>query len=243
MSKQSNYIEKISMKFNISQLNRTIIALLNNGTNRKFASNVSRLFGLFDVQKTDIEKEVRSYLIRTICSIICEKNIIDKDAILSFIDLDGKYKDDAEVILNDLFNKEISENEMSELDKTISNQLRYASVENASDDLMDMMQNLKTGNYDSFEEEIENINVGVEGLAKNLRNSRVSLEDSKSDIGLSNSSFINILDRQIKKEKNPSSKVKTGLQTLNSILNGGYEKGREYVALGTAKSGKSRFLL
>ena len=53
-----NYKEKILMKFNTTQLDKIIIALLNNSFNKKFANNVQRLFSMFrdDSFKNDYEK-------------------------------------------------------------------------------------------------------------------------------------------------------------------------------------------
>ena len=92
-----NYKDKITMKFNIAQLDRIIVALITNGFNKKFASNVSRLFAMFNpsLYKTDYEKELRVYLIKEITEIILNNNIEDKEGILAYLDTDGKYYNDS----------------------------------------------------------------------------------------------------------------------------------------------------
>ena len=47
-----------------------------------------------------------------------------------------------------------------------------------------------------------------------------SLENAKKDMNLSNSAFVNYLGNLITKERNPASKVKTGIQYLNAMFNG-----------------------
>jgi len=240
-----DYKEKIAMRFNISQLERTIIVLLNNGFNKKFAANVSRLFNLFTEEsyRTDFEKEVRVYLIKKIAKGILEKDITTKEAILSFLDLSGKYEDDAVNILNDLFELTIEDNELKEIDKMISHQLKYSIIGNESTELADKLANLQAENYEDFEKFIQEFHNSVDGMNKSLRSVSESIEDSRYDVSLGNDSFINVLDKIIKEDRNPSSKVKTGIRAINEIFDGGYEKARVYLALGLAKGWKSGFLL
>lgn len=232
----ANYKNKITMKFTVNQLDRTIIALINNGYNKKFASNVKRLFDLFDSNeyKTDYEKEIRVYLVKEITNIIIKNNIEEKSAILSFIDPDGKYYNDCIAILNNLVDEDINENELILLDRTISNQLRYSAIMEKADCLSDKLVNLKAENYDDLEDFIGELEGDFDSVTREIKSARESLENSKKDMNLSSSGFINALDNIIKKERNPASKVKMGIQYLNTMFNGGLEKSRVYCALGMA---------
>jgi hypothetical protein len=240
-----NVKEKISMKFNISQLERIIIALINNGYNKKFASNVKRLFDMFnpDFYKNEYEKEVRVYLVKQIAEIILVNNIDQKESILSFLDTDGKYYNDCTEILNNLFEEELPENELFLLDKNVSNQLKYSTIMEKSETLSDMLLNLKTENFDNLENAIEKLEDNIDAVNRDIKSARESLEDSKKDLSLSSSSFINTVGKLINKERNPSSKVKTGQQYLNTLFNGGMEKGRLYTVLAPSKGFKSGFML
>ena len=73
----ANYRDKITMKFSSNQLERIIIALINNGFNKKFASNVKRLFDLFNPSLYSMEQDkiVRVHLIKDIVDIILKNNI------------------------------------------------------------------------------------------------------------------------------------------------------------------------
>jgi len=236
-----DFREKITMRFNVSQLDRTIISLLNNGHNKKFAGNVTRLFNLFteDSYRTDFDKEVRVYLVKKIAKTILEKDITSKDAILSFLDLSGKYESDAVEILNNLFEFPIDESELREVDKMISHQLKYSIIGNDSNELADKLANLQAENYEDFESFIHEFQGSIDEMNKNLRSANESIEDSKQDVSLGSDGFVNVLDKIIKQDRNPSSKIKTGIRAINEVFDGGYEKGRVYLALGLAKGWKS----
>lgn len=242
---KQNYKDKITMKFNISQLDRIIITLLNNAFNKKFASNVSRLFSIFNeaLYKTEYEKEVRVYLIKEITNIIINNNIMDKDSILTYLNTDGKYYNDCVELLNSLFEENISDDEIALLDKTISDQLKYSTIMSHVDKLNDMLTNIKTENFESLDDAVLEIGNEIETTNREIKLSRESIEDAKNDLSLSSNIFVNYLGKLIDDERNPKCVVPTGIKTLNDILDGGWHPGRLYVALSVAKGGKSIFLL
>lgn len=242
---RNNYKEKIQMKFTVNQLERIIVAILNNVNNKKFINNVERLFSLFSEEfyKNDYEKEYRVYLIKELTKVITKNKFDNRDALLSSLDLDGKYNLDSIALLNNLSDMNIPENELIALDRNISNQLRYNSVMNDSEELVDMLTNLQAENYSDLEEFMSGMETKLQTMNKNLKESRESIENEKNDMNLSDSAFVNYLGKLIKKERNPANKVKLGLQYLNVMFNGGLERGRCYCALGVAKGWKSGFLL
>lgn len=232
----NKYKEKISMKFSVDQLDRIIITLLNNGHNKKFASNVKRLFSMISsVNATGDGKEVRIYLIKQIVDIITAKGLFEKHSILDFIDTDGRYYGDCVTLLNDLWEEEIPDSEVAMLDKMISNQLKYGAIVENTTKLSDMLLNLQSESYDDLGNAVKELETCLEGVNRDIKSARESIEDSKSDMSLSSSGFVNVLDGLIKKERNPATKVKTGIQYMNNMLNGGFEKGRLYCAMGVAK--------
>lgn len=214
------YKEKIEMKFNVAQLERIIIALINNGYNKKFANNVKNLFNLFSGQYNDNSKEVRIHIIKQIAEIIIKNNIETKEAILSFLDTDGKYYDEIIGVLNELYEEVLPENELNLLDRIISNQLKYSAIVEKSTILSDMLVNIQNENYDDLGDAVSELENELETINREIKHARESLKDSRSDMSLSSSSFVNVLGNIIQKERNPSARVKTGLQYLNTMLNG-----------------------
>ena len=237
--------DKINLKFNVAQLDRIILSLLNNGYNKKFAANVNHLFDLVDLDSfiSDFEKEVRVYIIKKITQIIIESDLKEKGAILSFLDVDGKYYADAVNVLNSLFDVEFSESEMISTDKMISSTLKYSAIEKSSSELSLLLADHEAETYEDFDEHITRLTNCVETIGRDLRDARESLENSKSDLNLSNTQFINVLGDIIEDEKNPDSKVKLGIKAINQMFDGGLEKGRVYCMFAVAKGWKSGFLL
>ena len=223
-------MNKTNMKFSTYQLENICIALLNNAHNRKFVGNVDALFKLFTYESyaNDSEKEARVHLIKKIIDIIIKENISEKQSILSLIELDGRYVDECTEVLNNICDSIIPENEMIGLDKRISSYLRYNALEQTSDTLLDQLTNFKTENYDDLDEHIANINNTVDKLNKQMRDAKESIEDAKKNVSLSDAGFGSVVSNIIHKERNPSTKIKTGIQFMNNMLNGGWEKGQLY---------------
>ena len=239
----NNTKKKSTLKFSVAELTRIAVALLNNGANKKFASNVQRLFKLCDNDNADYEKTVRYYIINQITDIILKNDISSKDSICSFIDCSGMYGDKIAAILSDLQTAYAPENEIELLDKKISQQLKYNTIVENADKLGEMLSNISTENYTNLDDAVNDLESTIDKVNREIKSSRESIESSKKDMNLSSSGFLSYLGKIIEKEKNPSTRIKTGSQYLNAMLSGGYEKGRLYVALGVAKGWKSGFLL
>ena len=134
---------------------------------------------------------------------------------------------------------EISDTELNMLDKLISNQLRYSAIIENSTQLSDMLINIQNENYDSLEDALVEFEGKVDNISNDIKSARESIEDAKKDLNLASSGFVTFLDGVIKKERNPATKIRTGIQYMNTMLNGGFERGRLYCALGVAKGWKS----
>lgn len=231
----NNYKDRIAMKFNVSQLDKIIIALLNNAFNKKFASNVKRLFGLFksDSFKNDYEKEYRTHLIKLIVEIITKNNIDNREALLNYLEFDGKYYNDCTELLNNLYEMEISDAEMNMLDKLISNQLRYSAIIEKSTNLSDMLINIQNENYDNLEDALSEFEETLDGVSNDIKSARESIEDAKKDLNLASNGFVTFLDGVIKKERNPATKIQTGIQYLNTMLNGRFRTFEVILCIGS----------
>ena len=221
-------MNKIQMKFTVYQLDRMIIGTLNCAFNKKFISNINKLFSLFapNSYTTDYEKEVRVYLIKKICKIILEERIIETAEILNVIDIDGKYSDKATQILNELYNQELSLSEIETLDTMITKQLKYGSIDNVSQDLIEVLTNIKTENYLDFEEEVKKAELLIGSIGKDLKSAKASIENQENEIDFSSAGSINRINELIERQANPSNKIKTGIIAFNEMLNGGFEAGQ-----------------
>lgn len=238
--------EKIALKFNLAMLDRTIIAILTTVSNKKFISNISKLFNILTKESyvVEYEKEFRVYLIKKMTSLILSNNLTTKEELLSELNVDGKYCDACTNILNLYHDEYLSPEELDNLDKMISNQLKYGIIENKIDDLIDGINILKAEAYDDYNEEIDKIDGMINRLALDFRDVEDTIADSRFDLDLSDTAILtNKIQECIDDENNPSSKVKTGLQMFNTMLDGGFEKGRVYCLMGVAKGFKSGLML
>ena len=178
--KTNKFANKVALRMSISQLERVIVALLNNSQNKKFATNVAQLFGQFDDESfaSDFDKQVRVTIINRIADLIMMKKIDDKDGILSFIDLSGKYEEEATKILNKLFAYDIKAEELAELDSLISRQLKMAKIEPVVKKISDLNSQMETETYDDFSKFIEDYQQTIGDLNKGLIDARKSIEDA-----------------------------------------------------------------
>ena len=179
---------------------------------------------MFSPSTDDYAKEVRVYLIKEITRIIIDNNIESKESILTFLDTDGKYYDASVEVLNDLYELDIPENELNLLDKTISNQLKYSAIVEKSDRLQNMLINLQAENYEDLDSAMTEIGQELDTLNRDIKGARESIENSKHDLSMSSSGFVNALGNLIESERNPSARVKTGIQFLNTMLGSGWER-------------------
>lgn len=245
MSSRQQTVEKIALKFNIPSLDAIIISLINNPMNKKFASNVRRLFGQLDPSsfRNDQERDIRVFIIKKLASEILDKRIENKNTLLNFLNLEGVYEVDATEIINNLFQQQLSEVESAAIDRQVASQLRYGLIGNKVEDVMDLLTSFQTENYTDFDEFISDFCSQVDGFNKDLLSARECFEDPKNEISLGDDNFVSLLDNIIKTEANPSSRIKSGIKAFNEMLNGGFEQGRVYMALGLPKGWKSGFLL
>jgi len=231
---------KTQMKFSMAQLERIIIALMTNSFNKKFASNVDRLFRTFK-EEAETEKAVRQWIIVELTKIILKNDITGVEPLLSFFNFEGKYEAAAKQLMEEFYenNEMLTEGELELLDKTISDQIKYNSIVNESGSLSQMLTNFQAGNYDNMSDAIEQLETTIDTLNKDIKSARESIQDAKKDVSLSNSGFVNFLKNIIDKERSPSYKVKSGIQYLNMMFDGGFEPGRLYVVMAPSKGWKS----
>jgi len=238
--------ERINLRFNSAMLDRTIIALLENTDNKRLVSNINRLFKSFNPAsyKSDYEKEYRVFLINQITNLILNKNLDTKEAVLSNLQLDGKYSADCTELMNVIFNAQLSAAELTSVDEAVSQQLKYASLEKSSDDIIEIINNIKAEAYDNLDDEMAKLYEVLNKTTNNIRDARETIEENKYDISLGDmDTVLSIQQELINEEANPSAKIKTGIKHLNMMLDGGWEHGRCYLALGMAKGFKSGLLL
>ena len=172
-----------------------------------------------------------------------ERKVANKNELFAALNTDGKYSDEIEEMNSRLKNAYLSPSELANVDKAIADQLRYGIVIKKAKSLSMILNDIDTENYNELQDEIVKLEGSVNDLQTSFRNVRESLEEAKYDMDLSSDTTMGVLQEIIDEEKDPTAKIKTGIQHINAMLGGGFEKGRLYMGLGVAKGFKSGFLL
>lgn len=233
------------LRFSVFELDRLISTILNNLVNTRFVMNVRTLFNMFDESSyiNDEEKATRVYLIKVMTDLALDSNIQDSPTLLNTIDFNGKYANHATEVLNNDYDAEVSEKESQTLDKKISQLLKFATIEQRSDTLINTINNIKSENYEDLESEITIVEDEITAIQKNLKDYRETIDEENNSFSLDSPELIGKIAKIIEHEKNPRSTVRTGIKLLNQILQGGWKAGRVYCCMAPMKNWKSGFLL
>lgn len=238
--------QRIILQTNAFQLDRIAEALMQYAANRRFVANVAKLFSMVDDSdfRNDAEKDLRVYVIRKIlAALLANDHLADPEEIKNSVDLSGRLYDQAQPLLESYYGQTVDELEMKSIDSMVSQKVKYGIVVSDSDRLVNMIDDVRSENYDDLAKAMTGIESCTSEFSRELRAARESADETRNEIDLSDGSFSNALERVIKKQANPSNKIRTGVKALNDMMNGGYEDGRLYVAMGMAKGWKSGFLL
>ena len=98
--------------------------------------------------------------------------------------------------------------------------------QNVSQDLIEVLTNIKTENYLDFEEEVKKAELLIGSIGKDLKSAKASIENQENEIDFSSAGSINRINELIERQANPSNKIKTGIIAFNEMLNGGFEAGQ-----------------
>lgn len=238
--------KKIGLRFSEYELRKVIVALLNNIANRRLYKNMINLIRSVDPKSYEVNVNLAAdvFLIRKILITVSNNPNITKEQLLDTIDISGKYSEKAADILANLSEDYISEADLFNIDKKISDELNLALVYNDATDVVNDVNKITSMDYDDLGSSLNTLKSKVSRLDHNFRDNRETVDETKNSLDLSSDGFTAYLDDMIKDMNNPSHRIKTGIQQLNNILDGdGYECSRVYTVCGAPKSGKSRFLL
>ena len=239
-------IKKIDLTYSVAQMDLIILTVLDCPTNKKFITNVQKLYAAFspDTYSTDHEKEYRVYLTKTLADTILSNNIVRREDIGVMLVLNGEFATESAALLDKMAKKETTQAERVHIDGMISRTLRYATVISLSKPMIDSLNDIKTNNYSSFDVAIKKVEDCAYQMDETFNQVRESIDDSGNSLMFNDTAAVmKNLDDVMNEEKNPAAKIKTGIQAFNLLLNGGFENGRCYCALGVAKGFKSGFLL
>lgn len=234
------------LNFSKDQLELIIIGMYCAVDNKKFIGNVRKLFNSFneDSYATDEERKIRVYIIKTLADSIITMNINDRNDINKLVTFNGYYSEVSNDLISALSNKVLTDQYMFTVDKLVSNKLKSIIVESQGQALIQKYNTFVSRTYpdSQFDVILSDLEQTVDNVSKSFKAVKESMNENRHTISSHDGNFMNLLDKMIKYETNPSSKIKTGIKLFNNMLNGGFENGRVYCALGTPKGWKSGFM-
>ena len=138
--------------------------------------------------------------------------------------------------------KELNNREVDWVNQMVSQSLKTSYIEMATTNLYDALTEFKSSNQFDKPDILPKIEQYVGELQMKFRSARV--EDPKEEFfSLRDDIFVDKITETYNAAKSPSNKLVSGMQGLNEMLGGGFEKGRLYLFLGLPGEGKSTTML
>ena len=172
-------------------------------------------------------------------------NLVSKSLIKSHVlrNCDTRLKDIIEEeIIKGMAGQKISESTCKYLNTVIFENLidGYSLV--YSQKLMNLFDKKDTGYYKRVTDFSSDLKKLISEMDEDIRKSEEYLREGKG-FDLSSSNMKHEIHSILKELRAPTNKLKTGIQYLNKMLNGGFESGRSYIFMGVTGIGKSIILL
>lgn len=240
--------QKISISLDINIIGRFISYALDTTSmvKNRGLMNLKKFTDTFSLESKDNTGEEQ--LMFDILYIIIHKMVDDsirdyvilKDAVSNdpLVSTDSEY---VKQVMDYYLEIGVTEEDIHYLEDIIGERLTYAFFYQRKEELKSLIVSLESG------ESPRSINDRLEPLIGNLhqsiRNVKATQKEAMEDFCIGTPSFKNSFQEAVKDAKRPNNKIKTGIQGLNTMINGGYENGRVYTYLALPKCGKSMMLL
>lgn len=230
----------INFDLNVLNLMCSYVVSENRNVRRSHLINMRNLFELMDigVYINDIEKMKRIDFIKKGIEARLIKNIKNPILIIKYIN--GGIIDENTFDISVLVS--LSNEELSWIDETISESLKYAFIYNDMDRMIDICTRFKAADFISRGAIVNEFEVLINEIQTKFRKVRV---ESLSEVPftLRNGAFEEVMADIHEKLTNPSSMLQTGMQGFNELTGGGLFSSRVYMLLGMTGVGKSLTLL
>jgi len=128
------------------------------------------------------------------------------------------------------------------LNSYVADRLIYGFVFSYKDELFEIFEDLESHNYKTLRDINQRIKEIITNLLFDIRNAENYAQDI-STLDLTEGNFENIVKQIVQKLRDPGNKLISGVQALNIMLNGGFERKRSYLFFGMTGVGKSVLLL
>lgn len=232
----------ISTSFDIVALDLlcSFVTSSNKNVRRSQLISLRNLMSCIDMEyyAKDPEKNKRIEFINSGLEARLKFNLNDRDIVLKHI-----YGGITEDINQGNINlKELSNEEIDWVCSTIGGALDFGAIDNNVDMMLDILTRFKTADYASKGKIVDEVKEGVALLHNEFRQTKKLTKDS-GYFCLRPEVFDAKVSTVHNALRNPSNILRSGMQGINDMLQGGFESTRVYIYLGLPGEGKSLMLL
>lgn len=233
---------KISTSFDIVALDLlcSFVASDNRNIKRSQIMSLRNLMALIDMgpYANDKEKLKRIEFINAGLEARLVYNLNDRNIILKHI-----YGGLSEPIESTSINlTELSNEELSWITATVAGALDFSTIDNYVDGLLDVCTRFKTADYVSKKQIVDELKTSVATIQNEFRRTQ-TLAQGSGYFCLRPEVFEDRIGSVHNALRSPSNILRSGMQGINDMLQGGFESTRVYTFLGLPGEGKSLMLL
>lgn len=243
--KDGNYEDKIPIKFSIDTMNMIIAYIISDSDyiTRGSLTNIRKLFRILDerVYEQDYQLIARFRFIKRALRARLDDYIDNPTVVLEYC-RSNKYADVDDEIIEDVANLKLKATEIKYISSMVSDKLQYAFYFKYKDNLSSLLERLEKGEYESFKRLNKSFKKELTGLLTDIRKVD-AVQSSDTTFSLGPELFENVVTQTVKKLQSPTNILRTNIQYLNEMLNGGFEANRMYLFMGLSGGFKSGTLL
>ena len=209
--------------------------------------NAKTMFDLLDMKPYNVNDELRAKLeyITLVLEARVNLNLDTKSLIKNHVlrNCDRRLKTYIEdEIIKDLSHAKISESTCKYINSLIFENLIEGYSLDYAKRLTTMFEKKENGGYKRITEFSTDLKELVKDIDIDIRKSEEFMREGKG-FDLTSSNIKHEIKSIMRELRSPTNKLRTGLQYLNRMLNGGFESGRSYLFMGVTGIGKSIILL
>lgn len=238
---------KVSIDIQIDMLNSIISYLFtqdNPHINRKTLTNIRKFFDYMDTRmyETDETMMARIFFIKRTLECKLDQGIYNFGMIIENI-MGGIHDEEVQLIVEELNSTlQMTSEEAKGVNNYISERLKFIHLFMFKDQIMNEFEKLEIGDYETISEINTKVKTSISDLLSEMRRSE-SEDLGVNELDLTVETFENVVTTIVNDLCRPHNHLKTGLQYLNEMFNGGYEAGRVYMFIGPSGGFKSGILL
>ena len=240
MAAKGTKLEPLRIKFDLSMMNTFCSYVLSDNSfiHRHGLTNLRELLVQIDpsVSLDNNQSLIDRYnLCMDVLDSRLNKNLSKKELIIS--DIQGLMKEKYPDLTTDTF-PEICATDVQWIESDIvPRYLNAALIYNSIQDLQEACHKYTASSPDQMEKRINDLYDKIDNISTKKRRNEIDADTEDSLFQVSN--FENTVTKIWNTQKSEGYKLRTGIQSLNKMLNGGLEGGRVYCFFGPSGGGKS----